>query len=94
MFTLNSIVSPHAEVVDTDLDGSEVVLLHLDSKTYYSLNATGRQIWKGLKEGQTLKSISQRLVEMFDVDADHADQSVLTLIRDLIDHQLVQLKEK
>lgn len=93
MLTLNSSVSPHSEVVATDLDGTEVVLLHLESKTYYSLNATGRQIWQGLKEGQTLKTISQRLLEKFEVEEDHANQSVLTLIQDLLAHQLVQLHE-
>lgn len=93
MFSLNSMVQPHPDVVDTDLDGTEVVLLHLDSKTYYSLNVTGRRIWKGLKEGQTLHSISQHLCKEFDVDADRAGQSVLTLIQELAAHQLVQLKE-
>jgi coenzyme PQQ synthesis protein D (PqqD) len=93
MFSLNSTVQPHPEVVDTDLDGTEVVLLHLESKTYYSLNVTGRRIWKGLKEGKSLQSISQHLCKEFDVDADHADQSVLSLIQELATHQLVQLKE-
>ncbi len=93
MFSLNSTVQPHPEVVDTDLDGTEVVLLHLESKTYYSLNVTGRRIWKGLKEGQSLQSISQHLSKEFDVDADRAEQSVLSLIQELATHQLVHLKE-
>lgn len=76
MFSLNSTVQPHPEVVDTDLDGTEVVLLHLESKTYYSLNVTGRRIWKGLKEGQSLQSISQHLSKEFDVDADRAQVRV------------------
>jgi len=93
MFSLNSTVQPHPEVVDTDLDGTEVVLLHLESKTYYSLNVTGRRIWKGLKAGQSLQAISQHLCLEFDIDADRADQSVLSLIQELATHQLVQLKE-
>lgn len=93
MFSLNSTVQPHPEVVDTDLDGTEVVLLHLESKTYYSLNVTGRRIWKGLKEGQSLQSISQHLSKEFDVDADRAEHSVLSLIQELATHQLVQLNE-
>jgi len=79
--------------VDTDLDGTEVVLLHLESKTYYSLNVTGRRIWKGLKEGQSLQAISQRLCREFDIEADRADQSVLSLIQELATYHLVQLKE-
>ena len=59
MLTLEQRVRPHPEVVDTMLDGGEVVLLHLESKTYYSLNLTGERIWQRLKQGLTLKEISQ-----------------------------------
>ena len=45
---LDEKVRPHAQVVDTKLDDGEIVLLHLDSKTYYSLNPTGERIWHGL----------------------------------------------
>jgi hypothetical protein len=42
----------HPEVVDTELDDGEVVLLHLESKTY-CLNLTGQRIWHRLKKGLT-----------------------------------------
>jgi Coenzyme PQQ synthesis protein D (PqqD) len=54
-------VRTHAEVVDTKLDDGEVVLLHLDSKTYYSLNLTAGRIWRGVKQRLSLKEISQLL---------------------------------
>jgi hypothetical protein len=85
---LDEKVRPHAEVVDTKLDDGEVVLLHLESKTYYSLNATGERIWQGLKEGLKVREISQRLQEEFDVDEETADQSVLDLVRDLCEQNL------
>ena len=56
---LDEKVRPHSEVVDTKLDDGEVVLLHLESKTYYSLNPTGERIWRGLKEGLSLREISR-----------------------------------
>jgi hypothetical protein len=90
MCTLTQQVRPHPEVVDTELEGGETVLLHLGSTTYYSLNITGTRIWQGLKQGYTLLEISHRLQEEFAVDAAHAQQSVLALIDDLSTHQLVQ----
>ena len=87
---LDDKVKPHAEVVDTKLDEGEVVLLHLESKIYYSLNPTGERIWRGLKEGLTLREISRRLQEEFDVDADRADRSVVDLVDELIEQKLVQ----
>ena len=85
---LNEKVSPHIEVVDTKLDDGELVLLHLESKTYYSLNPTGERIWRGLKEGLSLNEISQRLQEEFDVKEEDADRSVRDLVKELCDQQL------
>ena len=90
MTMLDDKVRPHAQVVDTKLDGGEVVLLHLDSKTYYSLNLTGQRIWQGLKEGLSLREVSRRLQEEFDVDGESADRSVLDLVDDLSRHKLVR----
>ena len=90
MITLDDTVRAHSEVVDTKLDEGEVVLLHLESKMYYSLNPTGERIWHGLKEGLSLREISRRLQEEFDVDADRADRSVVDLVDELIEQKLVQ----
>jgi hypothetical protein len=85
---LDAKVRPHTEVVDTVLDDGEIVLLHLESKTYYSLNPTGERIWRGLKEGLNLREISRRLQVEFDVVADEADRSVLDLVNELCEQKL------
>ena len=94
MVTLEQRIRPHPEVVDTTLDDGEVVLLHLESKTYYSLNLTGQRIWQGLKEGLTLNEISQRVQEEFEVGADQADRSVLDLVNELCQQKLAQLETR
>ena len=91
---LDQKVRPRSEVVDTKLDDGEVVLLHLESKTYYSLNLTGERIWRGLKEGLNLGEISRRLQEEFDVDEDNADRSVLDLVKDLCEQELALAEPK
>ena len=85
---LDDKLKPHAEVVDTKLDEGEVVLLHLESKIYYSLNPTGERIWQGLKEGLSLREISRRLQEEFDVDQENADRGVLDLVNELCEQKL------
>jgi Coenzyme PQQ synthesis protein D (PqqD) len=94
MLTLEQRVRPHPEVVDTTLDGGEVVLLHLESKAYYSLNLTGERIWQGLKQGLTLKEISQRLQAQFEVDAERADRSVLDLVSELSQQNVVRVLDE
>ncbi len=85
---LDDKISPSSEVVDTTLNDGEVVLLHLESKMYYSLNSTGEQIWRGLKEGVSLNEISQRLQDEFDVSEQDADRSVVDLVNELCEQKL------
>jgi len=83
-------VCPHPDVVDTELDGQETVLLHLETKLYFSLNATGTCIWLGIKQGLCLDEISRNLQQEFDVDEEHADQAVRALVAELLKQQLVE----
>jgi hypothetical protein len=70
-----------------------VVLLHLDSKTYYSLNPTGTRIWQGVKQDLSLREISHRLQAVFEVEPDRAERSILALVDDLLQQHLVQRLE-
>jgi hypothetical protein len=93
MVALNQEARLDPQVVDTHVDEAEVVVLHLDSQMYYSLNLTGERIWEGVKRGLSLREISQRLQEEFDVDAERADRSVLKLVNELLQQKLVQMVE-
>jgi hypothetical protein len=88
--TLGQQIRPHPAVVDTALDTGETVLLHLESQTYFSLNATGTRIWQSLKQGLTLQAISRQLQAAYAVESDHADRSVLRLASELLEQSLVQ----
>jgi hypothetical protein len=81
---------PNPDVVATDLGDGEMVLLHLRSKAYYSLNATGTRVWEGLRKGLTPGEISLRLQEEFRVEAAQADRSVARLLAELAGQKLVQ----
>jgi Coenzyme PQQ synthesis protein D (PqqD) len=89
MNNLDQKIQLHPQVVDTELDDGAMVLLHLDSKTYFSLNLSGERIWQGLKQGLSLREISQRLQEEFDVDQENANRSVLDLVNELCEQKLV-----
>lgn len=82
-------VQLHPDVVDTELEGQETVLLHLHTKLYFSLNATGTLIWQELKRGSRLAAIRQRLQDVFEVDAERADASILALVDELERHGLI-----
>ena len=83
-------ISVHPDVVATELDGHETVLLHLGTKRYFSLNATGSVIWRALKEGLAADDIGRQLQRQYDVSAERAGQSVTTLLDALLEQGLVR----
>lgn len=85
---------PHPQVVDTPLDDDETVLLHLETKTYFTLNATGGRIWRGLKAGKALDQIIDELEHTYDVSREHAASSVRELIETLEQRGLVFREER
>ena len=90
MLTANDKATPDSDVIVTELDG-EAVLLNLDTKMYFSLNATGVTIWKLLDEGLTLGQIGERLFQEYDVTPEKARQCVVDLVDRLNDEQLVSI---
>ena len=90
MSQLQRTVQPDPDVVDTEIDADELALLHLGTKTYFSLNRTGARIWHDLRQGLSLETISLRLQEEFDVDAEQAQRSVQRLVDDLAQHSLTR----
>jgi Coenzyme PQQ synthesis protein D (PqqD) len=80
---------PHSQVVDTTLQEGDAVLLHLDSKLYFSLNATGERVWRGLKQGLSLQEISRRLQDEFQVSEEDAEKGVAELIDELREQKLI-----
>jgi hypothetical protein len=78
------------EVVDTEIDDGELALLHLGTKTYFTLNRTGGRIWHHLKKGLGTQEVSRRLQEEFEVDAANAERSVDSLVEELLRHHLCE----
>jgi hypothetical protein len=80
---------PQDHVVFTDLDGVEGVLVDLNTKQYFQLNATASLIWRGLARGLAAGPIAAELAAEYDVTLDHARGSVDAAIRAFTTHRLV-----
>ena len=92
MIKLDQRIKPDPDVVVTELEeGKEAVLLHLDSKNYFTLNETGLFIWQMLNDDNTPGEICEKLPEKFDVAPEKARDSVINLIEELIDVKLVNV---
>jgi hypothetical protein len=69
----------------TELADGTGVILHLETKFYYTLNATGVEVWKAIAAGaKTEQDVVAKIVEQFEVDAEVASTdiaSVLSMMR-------------
>ena len=92
MLTTSTKVSPDANVVFTEMENGESVLLHLGTNEYFSLNETGTLIWKGISDERNLGEIGKELEKTFDVTKEQATQSVMRLVVSLVAQKLVSVK--
>lgn len=83
-------MSPQQEVIFTDFDGHEGILVDLNTKQYYRLNETGSLVWRGLEKGNTLEEIIIELQNTYEVSEEHARASVERLLLNLETNKLVK----
>ena len=80
-------------VVETDL-GEELILIDPATREMFSLNATGRIVWRALagEDGGRERAVAG-VVSAFDVDADRAGTDVDALLAGLVAAGLVAESE-
>lgn len=76
MLAPDTVLHPHPSLVFTRLDDTEAVLLHLDTKRYYTFNETGSRIWELFQQGRSTQAIIQSLQDDYAL-ADEEAMSVL-----------------
>ncbi len=79
-------ISPDALIAHLD---DETVVLHLGTKKYFHLNASGQRIWELLEEGVTEDVLVQRLCAEFEVTLQTVTDEVHSLLNTLREYGLV-----
>ena len=87
---VNKKIAPHPEVTLTEFE-DEGVLLHLETKTYYSLNKPGLYVWGLIKDGILPTEIVDRVQVEFSVEKEVAEENVSNIVDELIKEKLVQV---
>lgn len=83
-------ITPVNDVIFTDFDGEEGILVDLNTKQYYRLNETGSLIWRGLEKGDSVEDIVAQMQNVYEVSVDHARASIKRLLSNLESNQLVK----
>lgn len=90
LITLTTRVQTPAAVIATALLDDEMVLLHLETQHYYTLNETGSHLWRDLAAGLSLAEASHRLGATYGLTPEAAAQTTVTLVQELMTESLLQ----
>lgn len=81
---------PTKDVVFTDFDNGEAMIVDLQTKQYYRLNETAALIWRSLENGKGIDEIIAELQSRYEVSREHATSSVDALLSKLASRNLVK----
>lgn len=77
------------EILSSKID-EEVVLMSIETGTYYSLDPIGSRIWELLsKEPETIPELVDQLMEEYDVEVERCITDVQVFIDDMASKKLV-----
>lgn len=79
----------NAPAVVSEAFEDEIVIIHLESGAYYSLDQSGAAIWQWLQGGMSLTEISNRLSTAYRLDAEEIARMVPPFIAELTQEQLI-----
>jgi hypothetical protein len=68
--------------------GDEVVILDLETGTYYGLDRIGARIWSLLSAGRTLDEVRQAILAEFEVERSRLESDIDRLLVQLVESQL------
>jgi hypothetical protein len=69
--------------------GDEVVVLHMGTATYLSINGTGRTLWNRLADGATRAELIDALIDIYEIDTDRAARDVDSFVESLTATRLI-----
>lgn len=77
-----------ANIMHETIEG-EVVVVNLESGTYYSLDAVGAEIWERLIDGSTLDALTDGIAARYGADRRSVAHGVSEFLRHLVNEKLV-----
>ncbi len=78
------------DIIVTELDNNEAILLDMRNKHYYSLNETGLVIFRGIESNLAQDRIVEEIMSVYAIDQDKAGSSVKNLIQRLLSLNIIE----
>ena len=82
---------PPKQIICTEFDGGEGILVDLQTKRYYQLNETALIVWQALENGDAVEEIIAKLTSVYDIGLAHARTSLESLLTRLESYRLISV---
>jgi hypothetical protein len=70
--------------------GEDIVVLHMSTATYLTINGSGRVLWRLLVDGATRQDLTDALVSTYGIGAEQAGEDVDTFLSSLEECALLE----
>lgn len=74
--------------------GDEVVLLDLDSGTYFGLDAVGGRLWDLISGTATIGEAIDAMLDEYEVERDVLERDVMKLVEELAEKKLIEVSSR
>lgn len=92
MITPTSLLQASPDVIGAEVNAG-LVLLHLKNWVYLDLNETGNFLWDQLRSPQTPSTLTQAVIEAFEIDAETCTPQILAFLGELKTQGFILLQE-
>tara|TARA_R110002049_G_scaffold247322_2_gene421496 strand:- start:779 stop:1093 length:315 start_codon:yes stop_codon:yes gene_type:complete len=89
---LDQIISLSPKVISQEIAG-ETVILDLEHECYFGLDAVGSRIWQLIREGASLRTIRNTLLNEYDVEEAQLQSDLEALLTDACNRGLITLHQ-
>jgi len=93
MITLNQTIIIPDTILVQEID-SEMVLMDINSDSYYGLDEVGCSIWKVIEASHGLLESYNRLLEIYDVEPETLKKDLLTFVETLAQNGLIRYQKE
>ncbi|CAA0096608.1 Uncharacterised protein [BD1-7 clade bacterium] len=90
MLNLQSTIGRNPDILFSDVD-QEIILMNLESGSYFTLNAVGSEIWNLLESDMSIDALVNELITRFEISVEDCQKSVMTYMQKLIDVAAVSI---
>ncbi|WP_201352027.1 PqqD family protein [Hydrogenimonas urashimensis] len=80
---------PNVPKVVDEIFEDEIIVINFDNGDYFSLRKSAIDIWKGIKEGQSVGSILENLQDKYEAEAEEIRNSIDEMIGTFLKENLI-----